>query len=695
MTSSGVAGPRARRRGRTGHRLVMSVLATVALLLAGLTPAVAGSGHGQASDRATPSERGFTGEHRFAIVPTYWSGTAPAPLDTGEVTAKIAETSSYYSAMSGGRMSASLNFLSGWLKISLTSTEAKTCDQGAIRDAVRKVVGSAGLRDHLIVYLNHESACHFTDLENVGLTDKGDGYTITNGVLTSDVFNRVISINAGATSTGSLDCVSGTGAVPLSPSCAYRDQTDPWDPTSGRPYGSLGMPMADTLERLGLIAAADYPEVATGENTTQTIGPLTATSGQRGFWFDDDGYRYHVDYRVPAGQDTWIDDHTWTSGAVTYADPGGGVIVHRQLLGTPLGERQLVDFHPDAVRADTQRHPGLEPGETYTAPDNAWSLAVTAATSDAATVSLSFPVLSKVLRWSGADRFATSAMISAKNFAPGVPVVYIASGRVYTDALSGAPVAGKTSGPVLLVDTDAIPDVVKAELRRLSPGAIVILGGPATISTGVESQLAAYTPGGVRRWSGADRFATSAVISENSYNPGVGTAYIASGRVFTDALSGAPVAGKTGGPVLLVDTNSLPGVIAAELRRLRPGRIVVLGGPATISDAVFAELKTYARQAERWAGADRFTTSVAITHKSYNPGVATLYIASGRVYTDALSGAPVAGMTAGPVLLVDTTSIPSAVGAEIAYLRPQRIVIFGGPATVSTGVQAQLAGFLP
>ncbi|MFN8099680.1 MAG: cell wall-binding repeat-containing protein [Dermatophilaceae bacterium] len=673
---------------------MLALIATLALLVTGLAP-TAGAQGGRWRLPGDAGQRGFVGEHKLFVVPAYWAGSAPDPLDQDAVASEIASSDSYYSGVSGGRVTVKLGWMSTWQKITLTSTEAKTCDRGAIRDAVRAIVGSAGSRDHLVVYLDHESACDFTDIETLGLTDKGDGFTITNGSLDSDVVNRIISINSGAASTGSLDCVSGSAAVPLSSTCAYRDQSDPWDPTSTHPYGSIGMPMADTLARIGLLSATDYPEVPDGENTTETIAPLTATSGQRGFWFDDDGYRYHVDYHVPSGQDAWIDDHTWVDGGTTFADPGGGVIVHRQLLGTDLGDRELLDFHPDTVRSDTQRHPGLEPGETYTAPGNAWSIQVRAATATSATVDLSFPVLSKVIRWSGADRFATSAAISAKNYAPGVSVAYIASGRVYTDALSGAPVAGRNGGPVLLVDTEAIPEVVRTELRRLTPAHIVILGGPATISTGVESQLAAYTSGVVERWSGADRFATSAAISAQTYSPGVGTAFIASGRVFTDALSGAPVAGKLGGPVLLVDTNSLPSVIAAELRRLRPGRVVVLGGPATISDAVFNELKTFARQAERWSGDDRFTTSVAITHKSYAPGVGTLYVASGRVYTDALSGAPVAGMTKGPVLLVDTTSIPSAVAAEITYLKPGRIVILGGPATVSTGVQAQLATYLP
>jgi hypothetical protein len=46
--------------------------------------------------------------------------------------------------------------------------------------------------------------------------------------------------------------------------------------------------------------------------------------------------------------------------------------------------------------------------------------------------------------------------------------------------------------------------------------------------------------------------------------------------------------------VLLVPPAGVPGVVAAELSRLAPGRIVVLGGPGAVPDAVLAELVPYA-----------------------------------------------------------------------------------------------------
>jgi putative cell wall-binding protein len=68
---------------------------------------------------------------------------------------------------------------------------------------------------------------------------------------------------------------------------------------------------------------------------------------------------------------------------------------------------------------------------------------------------------------------------------------------------------------------------------------------------------------------------------------------MAVGTGFADALSVAPVGGVEGGPVLLTKQGSLPGVVASELDRLNPERIVVVGGTSAVSDAVMAALEAF------------------------------------------------------------------------------------------------------
>jgi len=100
--------------------------------------------------------------------------------------------------------------------------------------------------------------------------------------------------------------------------------------------------------------------------------------------------------------------------------------------------------------------------------------------------------LPPVGRLAGADRYATSVAISKATYAPGVPVVYVATGLGYADALSGAPAAGQQGGPLLLVTGTSIPAVVATELTRLKPGRIVVLGSTSVVSAGVAAALDGY-----------------------------------------------------------------------------------------------------------------------------------------------------------------------------------------------------------
>ncbi|HET7761580.1 MAG TPA: cell wall-binding repeat-containing protein [Phycicoccus sp.] len=200
-----------------------------------------------------------------------------------------------------------------------------------------------------------------------------------------------------------------------------------------------------------------------------------------------------------------------------------------------------------------------------------------------------------VQRLAGADRYTTSATVSAATFDPGVPVAYIATGTNFPDALSGGPAGGTRNGPVLLVTPTVIPAAIATELTRLRPARIVILGGTGSISATVATALGRYTSGTVTRLAGADRYTTSATVSAATFAPGVPVAYIATGTNFPDALSGGPAGGTVDGPVLLVTPTSIPTPIATELTRLRPARIVILGGTGSVSTSVGAALTGYVR----------------------------------------------------------------------------------------------------
>ncbi len=294
-------------------------------------------------------------------------------------------------------------------------------------------------------------------------------------------------------------------------------------------------------------------------------------------------------------------------------------------------------------------------------------------------------------RRGGADRFDVSAANSSAEFLPGVDVVYVASGGAFADALSGSAAAGSRKAPVLLVGADTIPTVIGAELARLKPKRIVVLGGMNSVSAGVERALGGYSPV-VDRLGGADRYAVSAAISRDGFTSGIPVAYIASGAVFPDALSGSAIAAKDGAPVLLVTKDSIPSAVTDELTRLSPGRLVILGGPNTVSAEVEKALRA-SRPTTRLTAADRFGVSAAASAAAFPSGSKTVFIASGLVFPDALSGSPAAAANGAPVLLVTPNEIPATVAAELDRLNPSQIVVLGGTATISDAVYQQLRRF--
>lgn len=297
-----------------------------------------------------------------------------------------------------------------------------------------------------------------------------------------------------------------------------------------------------------------------------------------------------------------------------------------------------------------------------------------------------------LVRLSGEDRAATAAAVSRSSFPDGADAVFVATGASYADALAGGPAAAKTGSPVVLVERDRVPEATRTELERLDPARVRLLGGTGAISAEVEEELAAMGTE-VSRLRGASRYATAAAVSAAHFEAGVPVAYVASGEGFADALSGGAAAAALGGPVLLVQPDAVPSATEQELRRLAPGRIVVLGGTSAVSDAVVAELRAHSDEVRRVSGADRYATSAAVSRDAFSGTHETVFVATGATFADALAGVPAAGALGAPLMLVEPDRLPAEVAAELDRLRPKRIVILGGERSVSQRLERELRSY--
>ena len=298
-----------------------------------------------------------------------------------------------------------------------------------------------------------------------------------------------------------------------------------------------------------------------------------------------------------------------------------------------------------------------------------------------------------VTRAAGVNRHATAAEISMLHHPihQAVDTVFVATGANFPDALAGAVAAAAAGSPLLLAGS--VPQVTGDELDRLDPDDIVILGGEAVVDPATATTLEGW--GAVTRLSGANRYETAIAISQYLY-PTDGTAdivVIATGTGFADALAGASLAALGNGPVLLTQPGALPGSVAAEIERLAPDEIFVLGGEAAVSAGVFTQLQGLA-PTTRISGANRYATAVEISEAAFPDGAGVVYIAVGTNFPDALAGAAQAAASESPILLTPSDALPQSVIDEITRLDPYAIVILGGTAVISQAVEDQLEALL-
>ncbi len=288
-------------------------------------------------------------------------------------------------------------------------------------------------------------------------------------------------------------------------------------------------------------------------------------------------------------------------------------------------------------------------------------------------------------RIQGADRFDTSVAVSKAAYPnPGVPVVYIASGVNFADAIAAGPAAAAQKGPLLLVTGATVPASVLAEVQRLAPAKIVVVGGPSAVSAGAVAALAAVQPN-VQRIAGSDRFETSRLLAQTVFG-GTKRAYFASGMNFPDALSAASAASATGQPVVLVTGfGAADPATRAYITGAKLTAATVIGGPAVIAPSFDASVTSAGATVTRIGGYDRFDTSNLVNAATF-PSASKVYVASGIDFPDALSGSALAGAAKAPLFVAPSWCLPRSIGDDLVKMKTTSVVFIGGPTALSDDV---------
>ncbi|MDI6712342.1 MAG: cell wall-binding repeat-containing protein [Anaerosomatales bacterium] len=273
----------------------------------------------------------------------------------------------------------------------------------------------------------------------------------------------------------------------------------------------------------------------------------------------------------------------------------------------------------------------------------------------------------------GTDRYDTAVKISQKAFPSGADAVVIATGANWPDALGGSALAGLVGGPILLTEKDRLTPVTENEIKRLGAEYAFVLGGTGAVGTAVENKLKQLLDPNpydddqrVLRIGGANRYETAwlvaLLVTYPDFNPGWdGTAFVATGKDFPDALAAAPIAAKMTYPIFLADPAGI-GDTALVMDELGVRKAVILGGTGAVPVATKTTLERLfgASNVSRLEGLNRYHTATVISQWGVlQKGMRWngLAIATGERFPDALAGGVMQGREGSVMLLTKTASL--------------------------------------
>lgn len=104
-------------------------------------------------------------------------------------------------------------------------------------------------------------------------------------------------------------------------------------------------------------------------------------------------------------------------------------------------------------------------------------------TAVASAVQSLLPTGATVVRYFGADRYATSAAIAKAAWPSGADTVFYASGLGFADALAGVPAAAVNGAPLLLTTSSCVTSDVAAAADTMASTREVLLGGTGALPT--------------------------------------------------------------------------------------------------------------------------------------------------------------------------------------------------------------------
>jgi hypothetical protein len=232
--------------------------------------------------------------------------------------------------------------------------------------------------------------------------------------------------------------------------------------------------------------------------------------------------------------------------------------------------------------------------------------------------------------------------------------------------------------PVLLADSDGIPDPTAEAIDALEPRGNGDTGGAGAFAIGAVPDLEG---GKVTRVEGSGAAAAAAIakLRDRLVDKAPAHVVVAPSGQPAFAMPAAAWAARSGDPVRFAGKDKLPKATAAALKRHRKVPFFVLGPSSAISSAVLRKIGKIAKRVHRVSGEDPVANAVAFARYAdgdfgwniNDPGHGFV-VARSDSPLDAAAAAPLsAAGTWGPLLLTDSAdALPAALRDYLLDVKP-------------------------
>lgn len=157
------------------------------------------------------------------------------------------------------------------------------------------------------------------------------------------------------------------------------------------------------------------------------------------------------------------------------------------------------------------------------------------------------------------------------------------------------PLASSLRAPMLYTLPVGMSRAVAAEIHRRTPTTAYLIGSTTSVPQLIEQQLRKAGVTAIIRISAADRYSMSVAVASAMRTPKGRSVMVVNGRDTKSLNAVAPIAARTGRPVLLVRATSVPFGVGAFLSTHKPRTTTVSGPVGQVSDSVIRLLPNAVR----------------------------------------------------------------------------------------------------